>query len=305
MTYRILKGNANNEGTNIAIKGFAVGNGFLDHKLNADSTIWYAYHHGLIGEDIWNTLQSKCCKSPYTRQTCDFYIPYEVNPDCVEEIGRTMAVVEGRYFNHYDIYGDCYADNEDVEFGEIVKYSHDKLMHELRYKYGKYPYIWDIIKNAQESNVPCVDTHGADIYLNNMTVRDAIHVKQNMSYEWSICSSTLDYKTLSVYYNMSDIFKGIFEMDNNIWSTVYNGDTDMSCDFLGDQWFVDDLGYELVKEYREWYIEDDNGEQVGGWTKNFDRLAFVTVRGSGHMVPQYRPQAAYKMFEYFLGNKQL
>ena len=59
------------------------------------------------------------------------------------------------------------------------------------------------------------------------------------------------------------------------------------------------------KTWREWYIEDSNGKQVGGWTKDFDRIHFVTVRGSGHMVPQYRPQAALVMFNAFIANEDL
>merc|ERR1712228_102276 len=175
-------------------------------------------------------------------------------------------------------------------------------MHSLKMKYEHTDH-WDII---QESNVPCVDTHGADLYLNNAQVREAIHVKQNASYEWSICSDTLQYKKLPIYFNMSTVFRDIFEMDSNIWSIVYNGDTDMSCDFLGDEWFVNDLMSTEGKNYREWCIDNsDDGYQVGGWTEDFERLTFVTVRGSGHMVPQYKPVAAYTMFASFLANSSL
>ena len=86
---------------------------------------------------------------------------------------------------------------------------------------------------------------------------------------------------------MTDIYKSIFSMDSNIYGLVYNGDTDLACNFLGDEWFVDDLGYTQTNEYREWFVnstQDYNAPQVAGWTKNYDRISFVTVRGSGHMV---------------------
>ena len=97
-------------------------------------------------------------------------------------------------------------------------------------------------------------------------------------------------------------------MDSDIYAVVYNGDTDMACDFLGDEWFVEDLNYTSISEYREWFIDATqsyNSEQVGGWTIDYDRISFVTVRGSGHMVPQYKPEAALKMFQYFLEHKEL
>ena len=74
-------------------------------------------------------------------------------------------------------------------------------------------------------------------------------------------------------------------MDSSVWSTVYNGDTDTVCNFLGDEWFVEDLGYKALDSWREWYYESANdGRQVGGWTKDYNRIRFVTVRGAGHMV---------------------
>ena len=40
------------------------------------------------------------------------------------------------------------------------------------------------------------------------------------------------------------------------------------------------------------------GPQLAGLTMDFDHgLSFATVHGSGHMVPQFRPRAAYRMME--------
>jgi serine carboxypeptidase-like clade I len=38
------------------------------------------------------------------------------------------------------------------------------------------------------------------------------------------------------------------------------------------------------------------GPQFGGEVVNYEKgLSFVTIHGSGHMVPQFRPQAALHM----------
>jgi len=97
------------------------------------------------------------------------------------------------------------------------------------------------------------------------------------------------------------IFK-FFSMNSKIYAYVYNGDTDLACNFLGDQWFVDDLeGINGVDNYHEWMLDN----QIAGWTKDYSRISFVTVRGAGHMVPQWRPPQALKMFQYFLVHKPL
>ena len=56
----------------------------------------------------------------------------------------------------------------------------------------------------------------------------------------------------------------------------YNGDTDTVCNFLGDEWFQDDRNQTVTKSWREWYYTDVNGQQVGGWTQDFERVHFVT-----------------------------
>ena len=44
------------------------------------------------------------------------------------------------------------------------------------------------------------------------------------------------------------------------------------------------------------------GAQFGGHVVNYaHNLSFITVHGSGHMVPQFRPRAALKLIETLIG----
>lgn len=44
------------------LQGMALGNGYVNEKLNIDTSVRYAYGHGLIDEKTWNTLERDCCK---------------------------------------------------------------------------------------------------------------------------------------------------------------------------------------------------------------------------------------------------
>lgn len=75
--------------------------------------------------------------------------------------------------------------------------------------------------------------------------------------------------------------------------------------------FVALLNYELSFQIdfsgRKWYLPSSIGRQIGGVSKSFLRgqLLFTTIRGSGHMVPEDRPEAAYHMIDRFLHNLPL
>lgn len=49
---------------------------------------------------------------------------------------------------------------------------------------------------------------------------------------------------------------------------------------------------------RSWHSEG----QVGGFVKQFENLDLLTVRGSGHMVPQDKPAASLHMIRSFVLN---
>jgi len=290
LVLRILQGNAANEGVNINLKAFAVGNGLSSYADNDDSTVWFAMHHGIISEQLWNSLLENCCTTPYTRQNCPFNSD---KPACAADYAVVMDAIYDSGLNWYNIYGDCL--NTPQAFSHKKYIREISMLHQDFHRRTNNRYLTKL-----KENVECIDSTGADIYLNNMTVRQAIHIPSTLTVEWSICSDILNYTTL--YQTMAPTYKSIFSMDSQIYAYVYNGDTDLACNFLGDEWFVDDLqGIDGVDNYRKWMLNN----QIAGWTKDYPRISFVTVRGSGHMVPQWRPPQALKMFKYFLAHQPL
>jgi carboxypeptidase C (cathepsin A) len=71
------------------------------------------------------------------------------------------------------------------------------------------------------------------------------------------------------------------------------------------------------KEGRKGEFEDDRvtnprthgnspKKQVAGYVVSYDNnLTFATVKGAGHMVPEYRPTQAWTMMAKFLNNEPL
>lgn len=53
----------------------------------------------------------------------------------------------------------------------------------------------------------------------------------------------------TIYETVKDVYKKL--LASGLRALVYNGDTDMACNFLGDQWFVEDLGQKVSHAYFE------------------------------------------------------
>ncbi|TKS70110.1 Lysosomal protective protein [Collichthys lucidus] len=99
-----------------------------------------------------------------------------------------------------------------------------------------------------------------------------------------------------LYPTVKDVYLKLLSL--NLRVLVYNGDTDMACNFLGDKWFVEDLGLKPTTDYQSW-IHDD---QIAGFYEQYGNITFLTVKGAGHMVPQWAPGPALHMFQSFITN---
>ena len=125
---------------------------------------------------------------------------------------------------------------------------------------------------------------------------------------------------------MIDIYREISPKLKRV--VVYNGDTDPCVSWEGTRTAIERVGFHEISggSYRPWFykhdaasiavIEEkaamfgpdllavDTGAQFGGEVVDYQNgLSFVTIHGSGHMVPQFRPQAALHMLDKVLSGE--
>ncbi|XP_037020508.2 lysosomal protective protein isoform X1 [Artibeus jamaicensis] len=289
------------------LQGLAVGNGLSSYEQNDNSLVYFAYYHGLLGNRLWSSLQTHCC----SQNKCNFYD--NKDPECVTSLQEVARIVGSSGLNIYNLYAPC--------AGGVpghVRYEKDTVViHDLGNIFTRLPLkrVWHqaLLRSGVRAHMdpPCTNTTATSTYLNNPLVRKALHIPEQLP-AWVMCNFLVNLQYRRLYQSMhSQYLKLLAPQKYRI--LLYNGDVDMACNFMGDEWFVDSLNQkaamsprvgQMEVQRRPWLVDyRDSGEQIAGFVKEFSRIAFLTIKGAGHMVPTDMPQAAFTMFSRFL-NKE-
>eukprot|EP01079_Euglenida_sp_SAG-EU17-18_P001982 gene1981-3000_t len=90
--------------------------------------------------------------------------------------------------------------------------------------------------------------------------------------------------------------------------TLYNGDVDACVPWNSNEDWVISLtaaqGYRKVSEWHPWKLDGI----TAGYAEVYQvspsaNLSFVTIKDSGHMVPEYQPERAYAFFRRWIDGK--
>uniref|UniRef100_A0A673ZH41 Lysosomal protective protein n=1 Tax=Salmo trutta TaxID=8032 RepID=A0A673ZH41_SALTR len=259
-------------------------NGLSSYALNDQSLIYFGYYHGLFGEQLWTDLNTNCCD----KGTCNFF-------NNSKEACKTLAfsIVYDSGLNEYALYMDCE--------GGVRARAYERSMSQLFRNYRKH---WDTFQvpsvTGQTPSVgevpPCINSTAQMNWLNQGDVRKALHIPDTLP-PWDICSDVVGGQYTNIYPTVKDVYLKLLSL--GVRALVYNGDTDMACNFLGDKWFVEQLNQKTTTKYQSW-ISDD---QIAGFYEQYGNITLLTVKGAGHMVPQWAPGPALDMFQSFLSNK--
>uniref|UniRef100_A0A8C4X7B8 Si:ch211-122f10.4 n=1 Tax=Erpetoichthys calabaricus TaxID=27687 RepID=A0A8C4X7B8_ERPCA len=181
----------------------------------------------------------------------------------------------------YALYLDCAGG-----VGPYIRYIRD--MENLFRNYKSY---W----TKKQLIPPCINATAQTNWLNRGDVQKALHIPDVLP-PWELCSDTVGSQYVINYTTMGDFYLKLLAKGLRV--LVYNGDTDLTCNFLGDQWFVEGLDLKETTKYQVWLYD----KQIAGYYQQFGNITFLTVKGAGHMVPQWAPGPALKMFQSFLTN---
>lgn len=137
---------------------------------------------------------------------------------------------------------------------------------------------------------PCVDGAPVVDYLNKPEVLSALHIPEGLP-AWDMCLDGIDYTSLQVGSQwIWESLKGQYRM------LKYSGDTDGAVPLIGTRNWINSLGRTVLDEWRPFYIQDtETTKHIGGYIEEYDGITLGTVHGAGHMTPQYKPAASYRL----------
>ncbi|XP_038879948.1 serine carboxypeptidase-like 20 isoform X2 [Benincasa hispida] len=134
----------------------------------------------------------------------------------------------------------------------------------------------------------------ATTWLNDESVRMAIHAEpQSVIGPWELCTHRISYS-----HNAGSMIPYHRNLTSQGYKAlIFSGDHDMCVPYTGSQAWTSSLGYKIVDEWRPWF----SNSQVSGYLQGYEHnLTFITIKGAGHTVPEYKPREALDFYSRWL-----
>ncbi|XP_050208293.1 serine carboxypeptidase-like 20 [Mercurialis annua] len=290
----------------INFKGYLLGNPITDNSYDGNALVPFAHGMGLISDEIHQRAVDSCNGS---------YFDSEV-PKCVSALDRVFRAIDK--VNLYDILEPCYHNKASFGAQSMVPDTFKELGMQTRTLpvrtrlFGRaWPFMapvleglvlsWpQVLSDAKTSTPPCVSDEVASAWLNNAHVRRAIHAAPQIYIgAWELCTNRLEYwhdAGSALMYHKKLTSEGYRAL-------IYSGDHDMCVPFTGTEAWTRSINNKIVDEWRPWMSSTG---QVAGFLQGYaNNLTFLTIKGAGHTVPEYKPREAFDFVKRWLEGKRI
>lgn len=304
----------------INLKGFAIGDGCVGTEVlcgNQGPYFFIEFFHGHIqfSDKLYRKIQRDCplnqlITGPVTDPTCQAHLN-EMN----NQIGGYYA---------YNLYDECTYENLGKEQSSATSVSASNKLLALwqqskmqwdqskRNYWGPAPFSSRMAhrrtakRNLSNPGYPCGGDFALNIWTNSTLVREALHVALDSNFFSGDNGAGFVYnyteKNLLPFYRaLANGYKG--QMEEPIRVLIYNGDTDPCINAMNAQNWTSSMGFDELEAWRPWTLDDK--QRMGGYVTRYNTTGafdFLTIRGSGHMVPEYQPESAFIMLKNWLQN---
>lgn len=305
LSYEVVKGIDAGIKPILNFKGYMVGNGVTDDVFDGNALVPFAHGMGLISDQLFEEV-SKVCNG-------NFYGPQ--SDACEIKLGKVNENLEG--LNIYNILEPCYYGTGIKEVTDVNSRlpssfrqlgETDKPLPVRKRMFGRaWPFRAPVREGIvptwpqllKDVSVPCTDDEVAKAWLNSEAVRKAIHAENiSVGGSWELCTDKITFSHDSgsmIKYHSNLTLRGYRAL-------IFSGDHDLCVPYTGSEAWTRSMGYKIVDEWRPW---TSNG-QVAGYTQGYDNnLIFLTVKGSGHTVPEYKPKEALDFYSRFLAGEPI
>ncbi|KAL6494733.1 hypothetical protein OROGR_031533 [Orobanche gracilis] len=204
---------------------------------------------------------------------------------------------------HKGIIANCNFSSEATNDTVVCK----NYMGKARTEMGKID-IYDIYAplcgNYTRGNAPSISSSGTydpcsgnyvSTYLNTPQVQKAMHANiTGIPGPWQECNDLINDNWTDYPETVLPVIKNLMASGISVW--IYSGDTDGIIPVTATKYSMTKLNARVETSWYPWYLQGE----VGGYAVGYENVTFVTVRGSGHMVPSHQPERALAFFSSFL-----
>eukprot|EP00298_Acanthocystis_sp_HF-20_P002778 c13162_g1_i1.p1 GENE.c13162_g1_i1~~c13162_g1_i1.p1 ORF type:complete len:466 (-),score=161.56 c13162_g1_i1:115-1512(-) len=258
-------------------KGAAIGNGCWGgacfNGYNIDEINYHILSdHAFISQTL----------SAQIAQECNFTLETQ---ECQKLLNKMND--QAGAFNIYNIYDEC--GNDQVSLSEKRKQMASGRKVTLRTLHDSF--VANPNLEGALNDYKCGTGEAMDAYLAFPEVQAALHVNSTLT--------GMNYN--SNIGDLRPLYKSIFQQYRIV---IYSGDVDGCVPYWGTEQWTRGIGFSVVKDWHPWTSESPEkaGKVVAGYAIEYEHFTFITVKGSGHLVPLFKPASAKTMLDKVLAN---
>lgn len=304
----------NNPTSNIStlLKGFAVGDGCVGSDVlcgaNGPGPLFHLEFfrgHGQFSDKLYHATKATC---PY-----DQLLGYgvKVTDKACQTLLAQVDQQIGAYYA-YNLYDSCWYQNS-LEPPKMTAHNERQywssvppMQHSTTTPRTTTTATTFTTSSPKRRALPAVNDYPCDgpqamfVWVQTPQVKAALHVAADANFFSGDNGVGFTYNITEP--NLMPFYVQVAK-ETNLRVLVYNGDTDPGINSFVAQNWTSSLGLKETEEWRPWTL--DNKEYMGGYVTRYEgNFDYLTIRGSGHMVPEFKPKVTLAFLTKWINNEE-